>query len=217
MPSDVEQLKNFLQKSGRQKSRRLYGKGFSDAEIDLLSKYYEFVLKWNNRLHLTTLTQPQEFFERHILESSFSASLILPSVRQVWDLGSGLGVPGMVIAILRLDLTVHLVESSHNKTLFLEETAAYLNLNNVKIIESRFETVENIPADSCLTVRAIEGMEKMIPEIMISGAEASQILIFGAKGLEEKVREFLSDQQRIVSLLIPGSNRRYVINIFRST
>jgi 16S rRNA (guanine527-N7)-methyltransferase len=189
---------------------------FSEAKADLLSKYYELVLKWNKRLHLTTLTQPQEFFERHILESAFSESLILPSVNQVWDLGSGLGVPGMVIAILRSDLVVRLVEAGRNKVLFLEEATAHLNLNNVEVIESRFEAIEGVPEESCLTVRAIEKMEEMIPEILRLGAEASQILIFGAKGFEEKIRALLHDK-KIESLLIPGSNQRYVMNVIRST
>ncbi|MCI0665447.1 MAG: 16S rRNA (guanine(527)-N(7))-methyltransferase RsmG [Acidobacteria bacterium] len=201
MPSDVEQLKNILKNSrgeigNRQISRRLHGNRFSEAEIDLVSKYYEFVLKWNNRLHLTTLTQPQEFFDRHILESFFSESLILPSVNQVWDIGSGLGVPGIVIAIARPDLDVYLVEASRNKSLFLEEAAAHLCLKNVKVIESRFEAVEKIPAESCLTARAIEGMEKLIPGIISLGAESSQILIFGAKSLEEKARGLLNSQRR---------------------
>jgi 16S rRNA (guanine(527)-N(7))-methyltransferase RsmG len=198
------------------KSGRWDGKSFSDSEIDLLSKYYELVLKWNKRLHLTTLTQPQEFFERHILESAFAESLILFSVNQVWDLGSGLGVPGIVIAILRPDLNVRLVEVGHNKALFLEEAAAHLNLKNVKVIESRFEAIEGVPEKSCLTVRAIDKMEKMIPEILRLGANASQILLFGAKGLEEKIQELAHDK-KIESLLIPGSNRRYVINILCST
>src|SRR5215475_7308796 len=123
---------------------------FTGAEAYLLSKYYELVLKWNKRLHLTTLTQPQDFIERHILESAFSESLILPSVNQVWDLGSGLGVPGMVIAILRPDLNVRLIEASRNKTLFLEEAAAHLNLKNIKVVESRFEDVKVVPEESCL-------------------------------------------------------------------
>src|SRR5262245_13596556 len=189
---------------------------FSEAEADLLSKYYELALKWNKRLHLTTLTQPQEFFERHILESAFSESLILPSVNQVWDLGSGLGIPGMVIAILLSELVVRLVEAGRNKVLFLEEATAHLNLNNVEVIESRFEAIEGVPEESCLTVRAIEKMEEMIPEILRLGAEASQILIFGAKGLEEKTRA-LVHYKRIESLLIPGSNQRYVMNVIRST
>jgi 16S rRNA (guanine527-N7)-methyltransferase len=199
------------------KRGRWDGKGFSEAEADLLSKYYELVLKWNKRLHLTTLTRPQDFFERHILESAFSESLILPSVNQVWDLGSGLGVPGMVMAILRPDLDVRLIEASRNKVLFLEEAVVHLNLKNVKVIESRFEDIEAVPEESCLTARAIEKMEKIIPEILRLGAKASQILIFGGKSIEEKARAMINDQRKIESLLIPGSNRRYVINIFRST
>jgi len=212
MAPEVEMMKDILRKSGR-----LDGKGFSEAETGLLSKYYELVVKWNKRLHLTTMTKPQEFFERHILESAFSESLILPSVNQVWDLGSGLGVPGMVIAILRADLDVRLVEASRNKALFLEEAAAHMNLKNVKVIESRFEAIEGLSEESCLTVRAIERMEKMIPEILCLGAKASQLLIFGAKSLEKSVRALINDQRKIESLLIPGSNQRYVINILRST
>jgi 16S rRNA (guanine527-N7)-methyltransferase len=212
MSPEVDQMKDILRNNGRWD-----GKGFSEAETDLLSKYYELVLKWNKRLHLTTLTPPWEFFERHILESAFSESLILPSVNQVWDLGSGLGVPGMVIAILRPDLDVRMVEVSRNKALFLEEVAVRLNLKNVKVIESRFEAIEDVPEKSCLTVRAIERMEKMIPEILRLGAKASQIMIFGAKNIEEKARALINDQRKIGSLLIPGSNRRYLINIFRST
>jgi 16S rRNA (guanine527-N7)-methyltransferase len=208
MSSEVAQMKDLL---------RNFPDSFTEAEIDLLSKYFEMVLKWNKRLHLTTLTQPQEFFERHILESAFSESLILPSVTQVWDLGSGLGVPGMVIAILRPDLVVRMVEAGRNKALFLEEAAAHLNLKNVEVIESRFEAIEGVPEESCLTVRAIEKMEKMIPEILRLGGEASQIMIFGSKGLEEKTRALLHDNKKIESLLIPGSNQRYVINIIRST
>jgi 16S rRNA (guanine(527)-N(7))-methyltransferase RsmG len=212
MLSEFEQMRDILRKNGR-----CSGKGFSETETILLSKHYELVLKWNKRLHLTTLTRPQEFFERHILESAFSESLILPSVNLVWDLGSGLGVPGMVIAILRPDLDVRLVESSRNKALFLKEAGAHLNLKNVEVIESRFEAIEGVTEKSCLTVRAIERMEEMIPEILKLGDKASQILIFGAKGLEGKARAIINGQRKIESLLIPGSNRRYVINIFRST
>lgn len=212
MQIEVEQMKDILRKIGR-----CDGRGFSEAESDLLSKYYELVLKWNKRLHLTTLSRPRDFFERHILESAFSESLILPSVNQVWDLGSGLGVPGMVIAILRPDLTVRLVEANRNKALFLEEAAVHLNLKNLKVVESRLEAIDGVTEESCLTARAIEKMEKMVPEILRLGAKASQILFFGAKSLEVKARALINDQRKIESLLIPGSNQRYVMNIIRST
>jgi 16S rRNA (guanine527-N7)-methyltransferase len=212
MLSEVEQMKSLLQDSGRWDGRR-----FSELEGNLLSSYYEFVLKWNNRLHLTTLTRPQEFLERHILESAFAEILILPSVNQIWDLGSGLGVPGMVIAVLRPDLAVHLVEAGLNKSLFLEEATVQLGLKNVDVIKSRFEEIEGIQGDSCLTVRAIEGMENLIPEILSTGSEAAQILLFGGKNIEEIARRLLDGHHQVESRLIPGSNRRYLINIIRST
>jgi 16S rRNA (guanine527-N7)-methyltransferase len=217
MASEIEQMREIL--LGARAVAPALPENFTGAEIDLLLKYYELVLKWNKRLHLTTLTRPQEFFERHILESAFSESLILPSVNQVWDLGSGLGVPGIVIAILRPDLDLSLVEVSRNKALFLEEATRSLNLKNVKVVESRFETIEELPEESCLMVRAIERLEKMISEILKLGARSSQILIFGARSLEETARAliYINDKRKIESILIPGSNRRYLINIFRST
>ena len=208
MSPEIEQMRKLL---GAQASLSVA------REIDRLSKYYELTLKWNRRLHLTTLTQPREFFERHFLESIFSESLILTSVNQLWDLGSGLGVPGMVIAILRPDLHVHLVEASHNKALFLEEASAHLELKNLKVVESRIQTLENPPEESCLTARAIEKMEKMIPEILKLGARSSQIMILGTRDLETRARLFINDKRKIESALIPGSDRRFLINIVRST
>ncbi len=212
MPSNREQLNVLLQKSAT-----TYWRGFTETEADSLLKYYDSVLKWNNRLHLTTLIKPQAFYERHIQESAFSSSLILSGANQVWDLGSGLGVPGMIIAILRRDLNVHLVEAGRNKAFFLEETAQALGLKNAHIVEARLESFDKFPGDACLTVRAIEGMERMLPVILRSGAESLQTLIFGAKRLEVIAKTFLQSHQTIESLLIPGSSRRYIINIFRST
>jgi 16S rRNA (guanine(527)-N(7))-methyltransferase RsmG len=217
MPSEVEQMRDLLLGARGSLPAGALSKSFTEAEIDLLSKYYELVLKWNKRLHLTTLTQPLEFFERHILESAFSESLILPSINQIWDLGSGLGVPGMALAILRPELDSYLVEAGRNKALFLEETASHLKLKNVKVVESRFETLETLPEDSCLMSRAIEKMEKVIPHILKLGELASQIMIFGSKDLEARARLYINDKRKIESALIPGSNRRYIINILRST
>jgi 16S rRNA (guanine527-N7)-methyltransferase len=212
MASQVSLLKKVLHAS-----ERWDGRTFSSAEIDLLSKHYELTLKWNDRLHLTTLTQPQDFFERHILESTFAESLILPCVHQIWDLGSGLGVPGIVMAVLRPDLAVHLIEASRNKAVFLEEVVGTLPLTNARVVRARFESLENLPPESCLTVRAIEKMEKMLPEMMRLGVRASQILLFGGKQLDEEAGKFLTEQWQVGSSLIPGSYGRHLINISRST
>src|SRR5687767_2327991 len=73
--SDLSSLEALLRDS-----RRSGGKAFSYGEVATLARYYELVLKWNPRLHLTTVTDPREFFERHIVESALAEQLIHPSV-----------------------------------------------------------------------------------------------------------------------------------------
>src|SRR5262249_44645633 len=116
MQSEANQFDLFLRQNDKPN-----GEKFSEAEIESLSLYHRLVLKWNPRLHLTTITKPKEFFERHIFESVLAEERVLPSINRVWDIGSGAGIPGLIIAICRPTLPISLVESSRNKALFLED------------------------------------------------------------------------------------------------
>ncbi|MDX2033668.1 MAG: 16S rRNA (guanine(527)-N(7))-methyltransferase RsmG [Blastocatellia bacterium] len=191
--------------------------GFSPAETALLSRYYAMVLKWNPRLHLTTITEPGEFLARHVLESAFAARQLLPDVRAVWDIGSGLGIPGMVIAILRPDLTLHLVEAGKKKALFLEEAAAALPLPNVRVVPRRFESLPPLPEDACLTARAVEEMAQLLPQLIDMATGARQILLLGGFGLAEGFKSAVAAGWEVQQSLIPGSERRLLLSAARST
>jgi 16S rRNA (guanine527-N7)-methyltransferase len=193
------------------------GREFSDKENQQLLAYYQLVLKWNNRLHLTTLTQPEQFFQRHILESVLTASYVIPTVRQIWDLGSGLGIPGIPLAILRPKLSIYLVESSRKKALFLEEVMASLGLANASVITARIESLEKLPDDSCLTARAVEKMERLIKQMMILGQDSAQMLFLGSADLKKRVAENLDEGWVVQSQPIAGTERRMLINVIRST
>lgn len=138
-------------------------------------------------------------------------------VDQVWDIGSGAGVPGLIVAILRSELAVYLVESSRKKALFLEEAVAELNLANVTVINRRVESLENLPESSCMTARAIEEMEEMIPVLIEFGHSGSQMIFLGAKTLEEIVRANLTGSWKLESSILPGSHSRLLIIANRST
>jgi 16S rRNA (guanine(527)-N(7))-methyltransferase RsmG len=190
---------------------------FSEVEIEQFLNYYQLVLKWNSRLHLTTLSDPESFFERHLRESDSAESMLLPEVNQAWDLGSGLGVPGIPLAILRKDLSVILVESRRRKAIFLEEVAASLNLQNLLVINSRIESLAELPAFSCLTARAIEQMSSLIPTMFRIGANCSQILFFGSDQLVRIIQENLPGGFDLNKSLLPETNRRFLISLIRST
>lgn len=192
--------------------RRSSGAAFSESELEQLKKYYALVLKWNSRLHLTTETDPSCFFNRHIFESDFAETFISPSVAEVWDLGTGLGVPGIPLAILRPDLTIHLVESKRGKAIFLEEVASILNLSNVSVVQGRIEELKEFPKNSCLIARAVEQMESVVFEMMRLGENCRQIIVLGAEELSKRFCKDSSSNFHVHTAAIPGSVRKFVIS-----
>lgn len=193
------------------------GRPFSETEIEQLLGYYQLVLKWNPRLHLTTLSEPGAFFARHLQESEFAESFLLPEITHVWDLGTGLGIPGIPLAILRKRLKVNLVESKRHKAIFLEEVAASLKLDNVSAINSRIESLGELPALSCLMARAVEQMSGLIPSMLKIGKNCSQMLFFGSHLLTEVIQKHLPADFDFRTITLPDSDHRFLINLKRST
>lgn len=207
----------------RQFEELLNGKGrttgipFTLEEQSCLTKYYKSVLQWNDRLHLTTLTEPSQFFHRHILESDFAGAFIVSAVEEVWDLGSGLGVPGIPLSILRPDLKINLVESKRGKVIFLEDLVSLLDLKNVNVVGSRIEEIVEVRANSCLVARAVERMEKMVQRILLLGESSRQIIFLASENLGGIVKSLAGPRFAVRLIPIPGSESRFVISLLRST
>jgi len=172
--------------------------------------YYQLVLKWNPRLHLTTLTRPEEFLERHLREALFAVPFLLPSVASLWDLGTGLGVPGIPLSLLRPDLEVTLVEASANKAIFLETVIDELALTRTRVVCRRFQALPPLPPGSVITVRAIERMDAILPEILDLGKNAEQILFFCSASFAARLDKPLLHP-------LPGSHDRWIAELRCST
>jgi len=198
-------------------SELFFSKRLSINFIKQILIYYQIVLKWNSQLHLTTLHQPLEFAQHHILESIIADCYIYPLVRNLWDLGSGLGIPGIPIAISRPDLSVFLIESNRKKAIFLKEAITSLRLNNVSVINSRFELIGYNEPSLCITSRAIEKMGTQVPNIFKFGFSGLQILLFVNELTRSQVFNLLPQGWSIKSLLLPSSNNRFLISLLRST
>jgi len=183
----------------------------SAYDVLLFERYYRLILKWNDRLHLTTITRPKAFVERHLGESIFTGNRILPLVDEFWDIGSGAGLPGIPIAILRPEMEVLLVESDRKKVLFLEEVAAALELGRVRVINARFETIDAFSPQACLAARAVEKMERVVRDILRKGTGVTQILILGGAGLVVTAKP----GWRLVRHSIPNSTNRWLFELVR--
>jgi 16S rRNA (guanine527-N7)-methyltransferase len=115
----------------------------------LFQQLYQEILKGNQKLNLTRITEPEAFWEKHLWDSLTGISPWLNADEffpQVIDIGTGVGFPGLPIAIIKPKSTITLLDSTHKKIAFLEKLITQLNLNNVNTIIGRAERVNLVPS-----------------------------------------------------------------------
>ena len=140
----------------------------TDAQLALLERHQNMVLETNKYMNLTAITNLEEFAIKHIIDSL----TLLPYIPQrtgitLADIGTGAGFPGVVLAIMRPDLHVTLVDSLRKRVFFLQEVVKELGLCNVGCIHSRGEDLarEGKIFDIC-TARAVARMEKLVKWVL---------------------------------------------------
>jgi len=121
-----------------------------------IRKYVELLLRWNQKVSLTSITRPREILERHFGESIFAATAIPIERGCLVDLGSGAGFPGLPIKLFRPSLAAILVESNLKKCAFLSEVCRTLQLE-ARVVNMRIEalTTDELPEIDWITCRAV--------------------------------------------------------------
>jgi 16S rRNA (guanine527-N7)-methyltransferase len=122
-----------------------------------LSLYLDLLLKWNARTNLTAIRDPEEIVRRHFGESLFAAQYLDPATATLLDFGSGAGLPGLPIALLRPEIQVTLAESQNKKATFLREVVRTLKLPT-EIWAARVETMPETRLFHTVTLRAVDNM-----------------------------------------------------------
>jgi 16S rRNA (guanine527-N7)-methyltransferase len=127
------------------------------AQAKLLA-YLDLLAKWNRTYNLTAVRDPANMVSRHLLDSL----AVLPFVhgKNLADLGSGAGLPGVPLAIARPDLAVTLVESNGKKARFLREAIRSLPLANVTVTQARVQDATG--AFDTITARAFASLPDML-------------------------------------------------------
>lgn len=116
-----------------------YGVTPGDSVCDRIRAYIALLLKWNKKMSLTTVTNPNEILKFHFGESLFAAPAAQISDGRLADVGSGAGFPGLAIRILVEPLEVMLIESNTKKAAFLSEVSRELWLKGVEVFRGRME------------------------------------------------------------------------------
>jgi len=129
--------------------------------------------------------EPPRLWTRHVLNSAVAAPLF-PAGGRVGDLGSGAGLPGLVLAIARPDVRWVLIEPMECRVAWLDEQVAALGLANVEVLRARGEDWREGPVLDAVTARAVSALRTLIPlaaPLVRSGGEL--ILLKGANAANE--------------------------------
>lgn len=177
------------------------------------------------RLHLATayadllatdgvlrgLIGPREvprLWERHLLNCAVLADL-LPSGADVCDVGSGAGLPGLVLAVRRPDLMVALVEPLLRRTSFLSEVVDGLGLTNVEVVRARAEELHGDRDFGVVTSRAVAPLPRLLAWSMPLVRPGGLLLAMKGRSAAEEVAAAASDlagwEPRAVEVLTVGA------------
>ncbi|MEX2168506.1 MAG: 16S rRNA (guanine(527)-N(7))-methyltransferase RsmG [Pirellulales bacterium] len=133
---------------------------FTAEQIERLDAYREQLWAWNEKLNLTRHTTLEKFVTRDVVDS-LELSKLIDRGQRVLDIGTGGGVPGLILAIVRPDLKVSVCESVGKKAQAVEAMVAELALP-VAVFPSRAEEVLELTTFDTLLVRAVAPLRKIL-------------------------------------------------------
>jgi 16S rRNA (guanine527-N7)-methyltransferase len=194
----------------------------SPAQLHLISTYIDILLRWNARINLTAIRDPEDIVTRHFGESLLAARHLFPvsssvsSVSSVVkapdslaDIGSGAGFPGLPIKLWAPHISLTLIESNHKKAAFLREVARALTLTGINIQNARAEAVT--ATFDTVTLRAVERFEHILPTAAALVAPTGRLALLISSAQCDQAVSLLPHFRWSVPVPVPQSNSRILL------
>lgn len=181
-----------------------------------LNKYHELLLKWSKVINLVAPSTLPDAKMRHFVDSTQIIPLIPADAKTLFDIGSGAGFPGMVLAIECQNLSVHLIESDTKKCSFLATISRETD-TPVLIHNRRIESVDNLNGalPDVITARALASLSELLaltkqwwetnPHLTLifpKGAKASEELAEAQKTHSFHVESIPSQTDKMAQILV---------------
>lgn len=212
MKAASEQLK-------RLEENDLLKSGISLLELDnheyLYTKlliYIDLLLKWNKTYNLTSLTKKEDIITTHLLDCLSVVKKI--DGQRILDVGSGAGLPGLMIAIARPTTHLCLIDKVAKKTSFMKQVVLELELSNVEIIHGRVEDLRVKNPFDTIVSRAFSEVEKFISLTQHLISKQGVWLIMKSKKIMTEDLKKLDKSFEVEPIIVPYLEaERYLVRI----
>ena len=151
--------------------------------VSQFGSYVDLLVKWNQKINLTSEKSSQDIVLRHIFDSLHYAAFISPQ-DEIADIGSGAGFPGIPLKIIYPDLVPILIESQRKRCSFLETVIFQLGLTGTKVINNRAEKISPERLVEAVVFRGVSDIKSCLElATPFLGREGKVVL---KKGVEER-------------------------------
>ena len=169
------------------------GVDVSRETSDQLEALVSTLVRWQKAINLVGRTTVEDVWTRHVLDSAQLKPLIPPDAATLADLGSGGGFPGLVLASLRPDLDVTLIEADARKAAFLGEAGRQMGLaKSPRVVIGRIEAVPPAKAD-VVTARALAPLGQVLDWARRHRTDTAICLFHKGKGWQSELTEAMKD------------------------
>jgi len=191
--------------------RRRLDEGLAGMAVDLdgqarerLVAYVGLLAHWNRSYNLTAVRDPLEMINRHVLDSLAT----LPHMRgeQCLDVGSGAGLPGLILAVARPGQTWVLLDSNGKKCRFLSHARISLGLENIHVEHARIEDFYPDTRFSTIISRALSNLANFVAGAGHLLAPGGCLLAMKGRNPERELSTLgeLGEQAKVVPVCLPG-------------
>ena len=192
------------------------GMSVTESQLGQLISYKDILLRWNKVYSLTAITNPRDLIIQHLLDG-LSLVAHIPADVQVLDVGSGMGVPGVILAIMLPESKITVLDSNSKKSAFLQQVKIELGLSNLSIICKRVELYTPNELFTVITSRAFADLTLFIQLTQHLLADNGLYLAMKAeRGLSE-MKEIDGFACRQIELNVPYLDaKRFLIEMKRT-
>lgn len=170
-----------------------WGLGLSDEKLARLARYADLLVEWNEtRMNLTRLTSPRDIAVKHFLDSLALLTMLTPPPgARTLDVGTGAGLPGLVLKNARPDLRVTLMDGTAKKLQFCRAVADGLGMVGVETVHARAEEaarrVDMVGRFDLVTARAVAPLERLLPWLVPFLAPGGVAAAYKGGGVAEEI------------------------------
>ena len=173
--------------------------------LPLAERYAELLMTDGVVRGLIGPREAPRIWERHMLNCAVVADLI-PTGASVVDVGSGAGLPGMVLAVVRPDLAVTLIEPLARRTAFLTEAVAALGLDRTTVVRARAEEcVGKLPGADVVTARAVAPLDRLAGWCLPLVTAGGRLLALKGANADAELASLLSEHAATLDRLGAGA------------